>query len=171
MRATRARIFLGSALPKEWVSISQKGVQKVQMIFNTIIDGSRFWLSNTLNWASMEGQWLFVLWARSLRGQLVAVMHNQHLVSIYRQNSKWHGHCPILKKSVNRVSRFLPLHLALLKSWFVAIIHIWSIDSIVPQNCAWYLHYPIMKMSVNGTSTIFSRLSQVIKQWSSSGNT
>jgi len=49
------------ALPKGRVSISQKGKQSVLIIMNTIIDGSRFWLDNTLKAASTECQQFVVL--------------------------------------------------------------------------------------------------------------
>jgi len=41
---------------------------------------------------------------RLLKIDLVAVMHNQHIGSLYRQKRKWHSHRPIVKMSINRVS-------------------------------------------------------------------
>jgi len=48
MRATGARILLGSAMPKSQDSISQRGNELVQMFIIIIIYGNRFWRDNTL---------------------------------------------------------------------------------------------------------------------------
>jgi len=58
VRAISARMSLCSALPQAQVSICEKDNQVVQIMMKTIIDGSRCWMDNTLQWSSMEGQQL-----------------------------------------------------------------------------------------------------------------
>jgi hypothetical protein len=52
-----ASIYLGLALPTDWLSIGQNGNKWVQVIASTIIDSNSNWLHNTLKLASMERQW------------------------------------------------------------------------------------------------------------------
>jgi hypothetical protein len=55
-------------------------------------------------WASMECQRFLVLYVRKLKRDLATAVHNQRTGSLLWQNNKQHGHCPILKLSVNGAS-------------------------------------------------------------------
>jgi len=56
-----AEILRRSALPQGKVSICEKEYEEVQILMKTIIDGSRWWLDNTIKWASKERQRYVVL--------------------------------------------------------------------------------------------------------------
>jgi len=83
----------------------------------TIIDGSRCWMGNILKWVSREHQRFVVLEVWSLNSDLVAVMHNRHIGSLYRQKRLQHHHCPIVRLSVNGVSTIFSF-----ASWLIYVL-------------------------------------------------
>jgi len=118
VRANSARMLLWSALPQCQDSIRDKDYQEVHTMMKTIIDGSRCWMENTLEWASMERKRFVVLDVRSLHSDLASVMHNRCIGSIYRQKREQHGHCPIQRMSVNRESMICGFVSTVITQWF-----------------------------------------------------
>jgi hypothetical protein len=53
-----------------------------------------------------------------LESDLLAVIHNQRIGSLYRQKRKQHGNSPILKISVNRASTIFSLAGKLIEKYF-----------------------------------------------------
>jgi len=87
-------------LPQGWVSICQKGNQYIQIIMNTIIDGSRCSMDIELEWVSTS----FGHAGKVIQSDLVAVMHNQCIESRYRPPRMRHGHFHIVSMTFNRTS-------------------------------------------------------------------
>ena len=56
-------------------------------------------------WASTEHQQLLVIYVWYLKIDLFIVMYNRYIVTCYRKQRKPHSHCPILRMSMNGVSK------------------------------------------------------------------
>jgi len=103
-RANSARMLLRSAMSEGQVPIRHKDYQYIQIIMKTIIDGSWYWMANTLKWVSTERQRFVVLKVQYLDNNLVAVMHNRYVGSLYRQIRQRHAPCRILRMIINIAS-------------------------------------------------------------------
>jgi hypothetical protein len=98
VRANSARMLLRSVLPHGHIWMGQKDMMK------TIIDGSRCWIYNTLQWTSTECQRFVILEVQWWISDLVADTQNRCIGSFFCRPRYRDDLRPTLRLSVNGAS-------------------------------------------------------------------
>jgi len=117
VRVNSARLLHRSALPQGWVSIRQNNSWSSQIRMKSIVDSSRCWMDNTLQWASTERQRLLALHFGNCIGCAATLCHNRAIGRLSRQNLLQQHRYYVLNMSANGASTTLGL-----VSWKILVL-------------------------------------------------